>query len=147
MPQHPTLSDDTVKHEPLPDETVRMRADGPAPDGGPSASPAPPTDAADETRPVTRDWLLGAPDSDAGRPDAPVAAAAAVSAPAPVVPGSDDDWHTEAFDRTSGIESLPAEDDATTTLDAVPDEYDGGDDGRPAAQPAPARPLGDGGTG
>ena len=39
MPQRPTLSDDrmaddTVQHAPVPDETVRMRTDGPAPDGG-----------------------------------------------------------------------------------------------------------------
>src|SRR4051812_49703624 len=63
MPQRPALSDDrlsddTVRHEPLPDETVRMRADGPAPDG--AAAPVP-ARFADDTRPVTRDWLLGAP--------------------------------------------------------------------------------------
>ena len=63
MPQRPTLSDDrmaddTVQHAPVADETVRMRTDGPAPDGGPQL----PVDAADDTRPVTRDWLLGAPD-------------------------------------------------------------------------------------
>src|SRR6476620_288847 len=61
MPQRPALtddrlsadrfSDDTVRHDPLPDETVRMRADGPAPDGAPTR---PPVDAADDTRPVTR---------------------------------------------------------------------------------------------
>ena len=44
MPQRRTLtddrlSDDTVKHPPVPDETVRMRADGPAPDGGPALRP------------------------------------------------------------------------------------------------------------
>src|SRR6476469_4263147 len=71
MPQRPALSDerlsdDTVKHDPLPDETVRMRTDGPAPDGGPAQ---PDIDDADETRPVTRDWLLGAP--EAGRTTAP----------------------------------------------------------------------------
>jgi vancomycin resistance protein YoaR len=128
MPQHPALSDDTVKHDPLPDETVRMRADGPAPDGGPAI---PAFDAADETRPVTRDWLLGAPDTDRGRSSSPDAASTP-PAPAPVVPAADDDWSTEAFDRTSGIEAPPTEsdeDDATTTLDAVPDEYDAGDDG------------------
>src|SRR3954452_5554588 len=64
MPQLPALSDDrmsddTVQHEPLPDETVRMRADGPAPDGARVAHPVEP---ADDTRPVTRDWLRGAPD-------------------------------------------------------------------------------------
>src|SRR3954468_25103788 len=68
MSQRPTLSDDrlsddTVRHEPLPDETVRMRADGPAPDGGPEPLPA---DFADDTRPVTRDWLLGAADTQPG---------------------------------------------------------------------------------
>src|SRR3954469_854820 len=86
MSQRPSLSDDqlsddTVRHEPLPDETVRMRADGPAPDGGPAR---PPVAVADETRPVTRDWLLGAPDTDPGTPPAPVAPAAAHAAPAPV---------------------------------------------------------------
>src|SRR3954449_4531092 len=91
MSQRPTLSDDrlsddTVKHEPLPDETVRMRADGPAPDGGPRAA----LEAPDDTRPVTRDWLLGAPD-----PDAP---------PSPAPSPAEDDWSTETFDRT------PAED-------------------------------------
>src|SRR3954451_16233110 len=74
MPQRPTLSDDrlsddTVRHEPLPDETVRMRADGPAPDRAPAPVPA---DFADDTRPVTRDWLLGAPDTDPGTSAPPV---------------------------------------------------------------------------
>jgi hypothetical protein len=58
MPQHPALPDDTVH-----DETVRMRADGadgrPTPDG---VRPAP-VEEFDDTRPVTRDWLLGAPDA------------------------------------------------------------------------------------
>jgi vancomycin resistance protein YoaR len=137
MPQRPTLSDDTVRQDPvqleqLPDETVRMRADGPAPDGGPAA---PSVDAADDTRPVTRDWLLGAPDTDPGTSTSPVTTSA-TPAPAPVAPESEDDWSTEAFDRTAGIEAPPAdhdEDAATTTLGAVPDEYDGeydgGDDG------------------
>src|SRR5215218_9328430 len=53
MPQHP----------PAHDETVRMRGD--APDGRPSPEAAPRAggDAADDTRPVTRDWLSGAPDA------------------------------------------------------------------------------------
>jgi vancomycin resistance protein YoaR len=126
MSQRPTLSDDrpsddTVRHEPLPDETVRMRADGPAPDGGPAARPVV---AADDTRPVTRDWLLGAPEIDPGTPPAPVTASAAHPAPAPVAPGSED-WSTETLDRTPNLEA-PAEDedDATTTLDAVPAAYD-----------------------
>src|SRR3954452_17212785 len=59
MPQRPTLTEDrlpgdTGRHERLPDETVRMRADGPAPDGGP-ARPVGTLEAADDTRPVTRD--------------------------------------------------------------------------------------------
>src|SRR4051795_7064405 len=83
MPQHDTLSDDTVAHDPLPDETVRMRADGPAPDGGPAQ---PPVDAADDTRPVTRDWLLGAPETDQGTSAAP--------ATSPAEPATDD-WSTE----------------------------------------------------
>src|SRR3712207_2114628 len=53
MPQQP----------PVHDETVRMRPDGldapPAPDSG---RPAPVEEQHDDTRPVTRDWLLGAPD-------------------------------------------------------------------------------------
>src|SRR3954451_20311155 len=80
MSQRPTLTDDrlpddTVKYEPVPDETVRMRADGPAPDGGPAVRPV---DAADDTRPVIRDWLLGAPDIDPGSDPSP-----APSTPAP----------------------------------------------------------------
>src|ERR687897_264139 len=57
MPQHSARPDDTVH-----DETVRMRADGadgrPSPDG---ARPSP-VEELDDTRPVTRDWLLAAPD-------------------------------------------------------------------------------------
>jgi len=117
------LSDDTVRHDPLPDETVRMRTDGPAPDGGPAR---PPVDAADETRPVTRDWLLGAPDTDPGTSTSPVATAAPPTAP-PAGPEADDDWNTEAFDRTATVEEPVEEDDATTTLAAVPDEHDDGD--------------------
>ena len=58
MPQHP----------PAHDETVRMRPDGvdgrPSPDG---SRPAP-AEEHDDTRPVTRDWLLGAPDAGAPAP-------------------------------------------------------------------------------
>jgi vancomycin resistance protein YoaR len=124
MPQRPTvsddrMSDDTVQHAPVADETVRMRTDGPAPDGGPQL----PVDAADDTRPVTRDWLLGAPDAD----------------PPPSPAASEDDWTTEAFDRTPAV-AEPVEDE-TAALGAVPDEHrdehdtrhdtghDGGDDG------------------
>ena len=93
MPQRPTLSDDrmsddTVQHAPVADETVRMRTDGPAPDGGPQL----PVDAADDTRPVTRDWLLGAPRrrprADRRRPRH--------------APATEDDWSTQPFDRADG---------------------------------------------
>ncbi|HEV7189081.1 MAG TPA: VanW family protein [Blastococcus sp.] len=138
MPQRPALSDerlsddrlsdDTVKHDPLPDETVRMRTDGPAPDGGPAQ---PDLDDADETRPVTRDWLLGAP--EAGRTTAPTGS--------PAEPVSDD-WTTEAFDRTSAA-GIPVDedDDATTTLGAVPDEDDDGP-GSPGGPPPGDEPPG-----
>src|SRR4051812_27732080 len=118
MSQRPTLSDDrlsddTVRHEPLPDETVRLRADGPAPDGGSAPLPA---DFADDTRPVTRDWLLGAPDTAPGALPPPSEPQAAPAAP------ESDDWSTEAFDRTTDLEAPaePIEDDATTMLGAVP---------------------------
>jgi vancomycin resistance protein YoaR len=135
MPQRPALSDDrlsddTVKHDPLPDETVRMRTDAPAPDGGPAQ---PPIDAADDTRPVTRDWLLGAPETDPGTSAAPVSS--------PAEPASDD-WNTEAFDRTSDIGSpVDEDDDVTATLSAVPDEDDDGPDtpgGPPPGDEPPA---------
>jgi vancomycin resistance protein YoaR len=146
MPQRPTLSDDrmsddTVQHAPMADETVRMRTDGPAPDGGPQL----PIDAADDTRPVTRDWLLGAPDAD----------------PPPSPAASEDDWTTQAFDRTPAEDS-PAvaepEVDETAALGAVPAEqgdehreelssgHDGGDDGAdtPAGPPPGDEPPADG---
>jgi vancomycin resistance protein YoaR len=129
MPQRPAMSDDTVQHEPVPDETVRMRADGPAPDGGPQL----PTDAADDTRPVTRDWLLGAPDAD--------------RVATPVAP--DDDWSTEAFDRDTTDDSATTaepQDDATAALGARPAGHDGGDDGTdtPAGPPPGGEPPADG---
>ncbi|MCW2533569.1 MAG: putative vancomycin resistance protein [Blastococcus sp.] len=123
MPQRPAMSDDTVRHEPVPDETVRMRADGPAPDGGPQL----PAGAADDTRPVTRDWLLGAPDAD--------------RVATPVAP--DDDWSTEAFDRDTTDDSATTaepQDDATAALGALPAEHDGRDDGRDDGTDTPAGP-------
>ena len=57
MPKHPAMPDDTVH-----DETVRMRPDG-AERPSPDAVRPSPVEEADDTRPVTRDWLLGAPDS------------------------------------------------------------------------------------
>jgi vancomycin resistance protein YoaR len=124
MAQRPAMSDDTVQHDPVSDETVRMRSDGPAPDGGPQL----PVDAADDTRPVTRDWLLGAPDAD------PVAAPMA----------ADDDWSTQSFDRATENSPTPAEpeDDATAALGAVPAGHGGGDDG--TNPPSGGEPPGDG---
>src|SRR3954470_9102185 len=126
MPQHHTVSDDTVAHDPLPDETVRMRADGPAPDGGPST----PVDAADDTRPVTRDWLLGTPDPDA--------------APAP----ADDDWTTETFDRMPDDDptvAIPPQDDETAAIGVIPAEHEGEDGtGTPGGPPRGGEPTTDG---
>src|SRR6478672_1227940 len=85
MPQHP----------PAHDETVRMRADGsdgrPSPHGNRRLT----DDVADETRPVTRDWLSGAP-----------------------VAPSDDEWATEALDVDT-LDSLTDVDSDLTTTQAV----------------------------
>ena len=63
MPHQPAMPDRTVPEDTVHDATVRMRPDGddgrPTPDQG---RPAPIEDHED-TRPVTRDWLLGAPDT------------------------------------------------------------------------------------
>ena len=123
MPQRPTLSDDrmsddTVQHAPVADETVRMRTDGPAPDGGPQL----PVDAADDTRPVTRDWLLGAPDAGPA-PDRTPEAAESTKA-------TEDDWSTQTFDRAADDDSPTAvepEDDETALLGAVPADDDATD--------------------
>ena len=139
MPQHPAVSDDTVKHEPLSDETVRMRADGPAPDG----SPRGPVEPADDTRPVTRDWLLGAPDPDAD----PATPAPAATDPA--------DWSTETIatvDSDQSTTTVLPENDETATLGAVPadtggaggvPEKNGTESGPPPGdEPPPAGPRG-----
>jgi vancomycin resistance protein YoaR len=105
MPQHP----------PAHDETVRFRPDGPkgrpSLDGPRSAAedPRPAPDApradtgafppfdgeSDDTRPVTRDWLLGAPDAG-------------------VANSADDDAGTQRTDLSGGA-STPATDQAPTT--------------------------------
>src|SRR3712207_6063217 len=84
MTQRPVLSDDTVRHERSPDETVRMRGDGPdrrpALDGQrPEPAAAAPEGEVDDTRPVTRDWLLGAPDGPLDASAPPVGGGAARS--------------------------------------------------------------------
>ena len=87
-----------------------MRTDGPAPDGGPRIA----VDAADDTRPVTRDWLLGAPDPDAapGGRDAAPPARPTTGAP-------------RRFDRTPADDSTvaiaPQEDDETDDPRRGPD--------------------------
>src|SRR3954453_8882711 len=140
MSQRPTLTDDrlpddTVKYEPVPDETVRMRADGPAPDGGPAVRPV---DAADDTRPVTRDWLLGAPDTDPGPGPSPAPSTAAHQPPAPVAADAEaeaDDWNTETLDRPPDVDAPAEDDDETTTLSAVPHEVDGDRPDTPGGPP------------
>ncbi|MET0765376.1 MAG: VanW family protein [Blastococcus sp.] len=96
MPQHPTVHD----------ETVRMRGDGP--DGRPpldvgrpaSEENRPEQDRFDDTRPVTRDWLLGAPDG--ARVPAPTAPAPAAPAAEPTSPAeTGDDDSTQAFDLSA----------------------------------------------
>jgi vancomycin resistance protein YoaR len=96
MPQHPPASD----------ETVRFRPDGrPSLDGASPAAPRAPQTAPDgdfdDTRPVTRDWLSGAP--DAAAPEQPAAAD-------PV-----DDDGTQRLDMSAG-----APDDVTATATAPP---------------------------
>ncbi|TQN42303.1 vancomycin resistance protein YoaR [Blastococcus colisei] len=98
MPQHP----------PAHDETVRMRpedADGrPSPDG---TRPAP-ADGHDDTRPVTRDWLLGAPDQ-AG----PITGAAPAVEAAQPDADQDEDRSTQALDMSGpqqpggGMDTVP----------------------------------------
>src|SRR4051812_17978099 len=48
---------------PAHDETVRMRADGPDARPSPHGNRRVADDVADDTRPVPRDWLSGAPDA------------------------------------------------------------------------------------
>ncbi|HZB19683.1 MAG TPA: VanW family protein [Blastococcus sp.] len=106
------------------DETVRMRPDEvdgrPAPDG---SRPAP-VEEHDDTRPVTRDWLLGGPD-----------AAAAAPPEAPPHTGADDDRSTPALGATDTAPVDAAVHEAevrdTEPVDSAP-AVDGG--------PAPLRP-------
>ena len=147
MPQHPATQDDALH-----DETVRMRADGhggrTAPEAHPSAPagerpPAPAVDV-DDTRPVTRDWLLGAPDGDRGAPPADAA-----------TPPGDGDWQTQAFDLSeppaaaapADTETAADPADATETFDRARPTEDGsgGSDtpgGPPPGDPTPPSPRG-----
>src|SRR5687767_1077572 len=114
MPQHRALPDDTVH-----DETVRMRADGadgrPSPDG---VRPAP-AEEFDDTRPVTRDWLLGAPDPTS--PDAATATDAEAGRPARA-----DDHSTQALDLADPAPSVAATDTAVDTTRPEADVDDAG---------------------
>src|SRR5215207_8276851 len=100
-----------TQHAPAHDETVRMPADGavgrPQPDGGRPAvatvseqrAPAAPEPVveADDTRPVTRDWLQGAPEATAA--DAAAPATAQATAPESTSAASpEQDWATETFE-------------------------------------------------
>jgi vancomycin resistance protein YoaR len=116
---------------PAHDETVRMRPDGAA-DGRPSLDGARPGpgEASDDTRPVTRDWLLGAPDTvrdeqptdtapvDPAPPVEPERAVAAPQAAGPEAaePAAADDWGTEKFARP---DAGPAPTDAHTATAPV----------------------------
>ncbi|MCW2580403.1 MAG: putative vancomycin resistance protein [Blastococcus sp.] len=110
MPQHPPAQDDTVH-----DETVRMRADGPTGRPSPDATRSAPEDAADDTRPVTRNWLLGAPDAGTRAPAVESTGSPATAGTGAVPPAerpvdaedatptaeSDDDWTTQALDLSA----------------------------------------------
>jgi vancomycin resistance protein YoaR len=125
MPQQP----------PVHDETVRMRGDGP--DGRPS--PVGARRAADEgddhTRPVTRDWLQGAPG----------AAPATGTAPA-VAPTSDDGWAAQFLDVDSPHRTGPvhADSDLTATQAVLPPFTDDGDGHAPGGPPPGDQPPADG---
>lgn len=127
MPQHP----------PAHDETVRMRADGPDGRPSPHGNRRTAEDVADDTRPVTRDWLSGAPDAGPATGSAPAAP-------------PDDEWATQALDADS-LDSLAAADaDLTATQAVLPpvtahdgERLDGGDsDGLPPGEPPADGPRG-----
>jgi vancomycin resistance protein YoaR len=110
------------QHDPAPDETVRMRADGadrrPSPDG---AHPAPRAEA-DDTRPVTRDWLLGAPDAPgtgALTATGPATATDPEAAADPTGPASEDEWSTQALDMDDAERAFAAPPAAPTDLTAT----------------------------
>jgi vancomycin resistance protein YoaR len=133
-----------TQHSPAADETVRMRADDadrrPSPDGARPAAPAeatPPAPAADDTRPVTRDWLLGAPDA----PDTGSGPAAGPAAAGGTDPAANET--TQALDLDGGeqpSDAPPAEpSDLTATQALVPANGDDASDtpgGPPPEGPA-----------
>src|SRR6478672_5059119 len=129
MPQHP----------PAHDETVRMRGD--RPDGRPplNGSRSARREEADDTRPVTRDWLLGAPEAGAPEAAAPEAAAAAPVA-APVL----DDAGTEKLDLAD-LDRVPEAGSAVLPAAAQDGDGAGSDDPLPGdGPPAGDEPPADG---
>jgi len=133
MPQQPTTSDDTVRQEPVrtdvTDETVRMRGDGHGGRPAPAAAhPSQPSAEVDDTRPVTRDWLMGAPDANRGEAAAQTGTQTGTQTETRTetqsVPESapeDDDWQTQAFDRSAPAASPVEAPDATQALDRPDD--------------------------
>jgi vancomycin resistance protein YoaR len=120
MPQHPPAHDETVRFRPdgpngrPPLDGPRPAAEDPrpAPDAprADTGAPRPSDGESDDTRPVTRDWLLGAPD-------------------AVVESSADDDAGTQRLDLSGGAPT-PATDEAPTTDTAPIDrEADTASDG------------------
>jgi vancomycin resistance protein YoaR len=137
MPQHPATPDDTV------DETVRMRVEGsdgrPSPDGG---RPTPIIEH-DDTRPVTRDWLLGAPDPavpSSAAPTAPTAPQGGVD--------EDDDRGTQALDVSDPDRGATATSAAPPASGSGPESVHADDtvsgSDTPAGPPPGDGPPGDG---
>ncbi|SFF42400.1 VanW family protein [Blastococcus tunisiensis] len=98
---------------PVHDETVRMRPEDA--DGRPSPEDLRPSpaDGHDDTRPVTRDWLLGAPEQGgpaAGAPQQPPATAGPL-------PEEDEDRSTQALDMSEPQASAGTVDTAPVTDD------------------------------
>jgi vancomycin resistance protein YoaR len=116
-----------AQHPPAHDETVRMRADGP--DGRPSPDGARRVAEDDETRPVTRDWLSGAPAAPA------TGAAPAATPEAP----SDDEWVTQALtvDSADSPSGPDTDSDLTATQAVLPPFTDGSGDGDTPGGPPP----------
>jgi vancomycin resistance protein YoaR len=141
-----TVRTDAVQDDPAPDETVRMRADRPGArpaDAGWSSPAGNPAEArqVDDTRPVTRDWLLGAPDGtrDPAQPPVPPPPAAAPAAEAPYPVTVEDDDSTQTFDMAGPPGPPTADAGAEPSSRPSADDSDGGDtsDGPPPGDGPP----------